>query len=119
MAAHESYDWALMRAHFATAAVLAEQAAVPEVTAEDVPLADWHARRTELGLGSYDSDFIGIDGDQAGGLPDWRHPDHIEPKPTAMDEYAETRQASGVRSASDFFGVAPRQARVNSSPWSI
>jgi len=75
-----------------------------------IELAEWDARRGELGLGRFDSDFVGID--NGGGLPDWR--DRPEQAPTAMDEYAATRTAV---TASSVFGCPSPQPRNNTSPW--
>lgn len=97
----------------------------PEVPEADVPepvdpasieLSEWGERRTELGLGGYDTgDFIGVDRDQASGMPDWRHPvGQPEPEPTAMDEYAATRT---TYTSSSVFGCPAPEPRSNQSPY--
>ncbi len=112
-----SGDWwtRLRTTAFFAAAAQAE----PEPTAVDpaeVELADWAERRAELGLGGYDSDFVGID--DGGGLPDWRRPQHYEePEPTELQQYAAQRKKLGVKDASAVFGASQPQPRRNASPW--
>jgi hypothetical protein len=73
-----------------------------------------------MGLGGYDSDFVGIDGGRASGMPDWRHPTMPEAVVISpMDEYSAHRKELGVRDASDVFGAAPATPRTHSSPYSI
>jgi hypothetical protein len=93
-------------------------------SAEDInalSLDDYAGQREALGIRQKaNSDFIGVDDDQASGLPDWRTPVVEQVEFTEMDEYAAQRKELGIKKeASDFFGVAPRQARSNSSPWSL
>lgn len=115
----ETKDWwtsIRQTAFFAAEQVEAE----PVVTADDIPLDQWRARRTELGLGGHDTgDWIGIDGDQASGLPDWR--DHqVQPEPEQSDLDRHRIERDGlVPDASDVFQAAPPRPRRNTSPWSI
>lgn len=95
--------------------------AEPVLDPTDVPLNQWGARRTELGLAdSGNADFIGLTADDSSGLPDWRHP--VQPEqvePTDLDRHIEARAAAGIKTASSVFGATAPQPRSNASSWSI
>lgn len=115
--------WETTRAAFFTDAAV-EPEAEHEVTADDInglSLDDYAGQRFALGIRQKtNSDFIGVDDDQVSGMPDWRTPVVEQVEFIEMDEYAAQRRELGIKKeASDFFGVAPRQARSNSSPWSL
>ena len=114
----ETKEWwtAIRQTAFFAAAEQSEPEPEP-VDPAAIELAEWGARRGELGLGGYDSDFIGID--NGGGLPDWRTPVVEEVQFSAMDKYAAQRKELGVRDASAEFGASPAQPRVNRSSWSV
>lgn len=98
----------------------AETEPEPELTADDIPLDQWSARRGELGLGGHDTgDFIGVDLDRASGLPSWRdHPVQPEPELSDLDRHRIEREGV-IPDASDVFQAAPPRPRRNSSPWSV
>ena len=107
--------WSAIHAKKATPHAEAEPE--PALTAEDIELADWAEKRTALGLGRYDSDFVGIAGGDQSGMPDWRHPTMPEEVViSAMDEARADRPAASVNS-SDFFGVQAVNPRSAASPW--
>jgi hypothetical protein len=111
----------VIRQHFAAEAAAAEAAAASAAPdAATIEMSAWAENRAALGLGGHDDsgDFIGVDQDQASGLPDWRRPVSFEEVIISeMDEYAAQRKELGVRDASAVFGAAPATPRVNVSPW--
>lgn len=91
------------------------------VNPADVPMSEWRARRSELGLGGFDSDFIAIDGNQAADWPDWRHlPEQPEPEQTEMAQYAATeRAAAGIPDTTVLSGTVAPTPRTHTSAYSI
>jgi hypothetical protein len=86
-----------------------------------IGLSEWGQHREQLGLGGFDSDFIGIDGNQAADWPDWRHlPEQPEPEQTEMAQYVATeRAAAGIKGrTSSVLGCPAPQPRSHTSPWS-
>jgi hypothetical protein len=92
--------------------------AEPQLDPAAIELADWAEHREQLGLGRYDTgDFIGVDRDQASGMPSWQHPvGPPEPEPTDLDLHAINRQGV-IPDTSDVFQAAPPRPRRNPSPY--
>jgi hypothetical protein len=95
--------------------------AEPVLDPTDVPLDQWGATRSQLGLvDSANADFIGLTTDDSSGLPDWRHPVQLsEHEPTPTETYATERAAANIKTASDVFGADQPQPRRHTSSWAI
>jgi hypothetical protein len=112
--------WTSIRTTAFFAAGEQAEAAPEAVDPAAIELTDWGQRRAEMGLGGFDSDFIGID--DGAGLPDWRQRpiEQPEAEQTALGQYAATeRAAAGIKTASAVFGASQPQPRRNPSPWSV